>query len=198
MRIALFRPLGLADVLCAVPALRALDAAYPESRITLIGLPSSSEIATRLHRYVDEFSAFPGFPGIPGECDVEAVPDFFAKMKKQRFDLAVQMHGAGEIANPLMVLMGAAENAGFYRPGRYCPDARRYLPWDDEEDDVQRWLRLTAHLGALVVSSDPARSVIAAALRTPTARLFTDLRQTLREARQLLDRSSSAGTGPAG
>src|SRR5688572_33155874 len=94
MRIALFRPLGLADILCAVPALRALDAAYPKSRITLIGLPSSSEIATRLHRYVDEFSAFPGFPGIPGECDVEAVP-----MKKQRFDLAVQIHGAGEIAN---------------------------------------------------------------------------------------------------
>ena len=287
MRIALFRPLGLADLLRAVPALRALDAAFPEARITLIGLPSASEIAARLHRYIDEFKAFPGFPGIPGECDVEAVPDFFAEMKKQRFDLAVQMHGAGEIANPLMVLMGASENAGFYRPGRYCPDTRRYLPWDDEEDDVQRWLRLAAHLGAaprgsflefplepqdwdewralrldkyvclhcgpqaqrfaelgdalaqegwnvvltgspqvaqamrepaialagrtslggtaaviakarLVVSTDPATSLIAAAVHTPTARLFTDLRQTLREARQLLDRSSSAGIGPAG
>lgn len=169
MRILLFRPLGLASLLSAVPAFRAFDAAYPEARITLLGLASVREIATRLDRYIDEFAAFPGFPGIPGECDMEALPDFFAQMKRNRFDLAVQMHGAGEIANPLMVLMGAAENAGFYRPGRYCPDARRYVVWEDEEDDIQRWLRLAAHLGA------PPRG---------------DVGQTLREARELLAKAA--------
>lgn len=277
MRIALFRPLGLASLLCAVPALRALDAAYPQAHITLIGAPEARELAARLSRYLDEFLAFPGFPGIPGECDLEAVPGFFERVKARRFDLAIQMHGAGEIANPLMVLMGAARNAGFYRPGRYCPDAQRYLAWEEQEDDVQRWLRLAAHLGAaprgnflefplrpedwaewrelrldryvclhcgapaqrfaelgdalaaegwkvvvtgnaqvaqamrepavtlagrtslggtaaliakarLVVSSDPATALIAAAVRTPTARLSADVRQTLREARELLAR----------
>lgn len=279
MRIALFRPLGLASMLCAVPVLRALDAAYPQARITLIGLPRLRSVAARLHRYIDAFAAFPGFPGIPGECDLDAVPDFFENMKRERFDLAIQMHGSGEIANPLMVLMGASRNAGFYRPGRYCPDGQRYLPWQDEEDEVQRWLRLAAHLGAaprgsflefplkpedwaewralrlekyvclhcgaqpqrfaelgdalaaegwnvvltgspqvadamrepaislagrtslggtaaviakarLVVSSDRATSLIAAAMRTPTARLSADVRQTLREARELLARAA--------
>jgi ADP-heptose:LPS heptosyltransferase len=280
MRIALFRPLGLASLLSAVPALRALDAAHPEASITLIGLPRLRDIASRLDRYIDAFAAFPGFPGLPGEeCDLDAVPDFFERMKAARFDLAVQMHGAGEIANPLMVLMGAAENAGYFRPGRYCPDAQRYLPWQDEEDDVARWLRLAAHLGAaprgsflefplrpqdweewralrldryvclhcgaqsqrfaelgdalaaegwkvvltgnasvaaamrepaisiagrtsiggtaaviakarLVVSSDAETSLIAAAMRTPTARVAPDVRQTLREARELLARAT--------
>jgi ADP-heptose:LPS heptosyltransferase len=149
MRIALFRPLGLGSLLCAVPALRALDAAYPEAHITLIGLPLARELAARLRRYLDGFAAFPGFPGMVGpDCDLDAVPDFFQRMKNQSFDLAIQMHGSGEIANPLMVLMGAASNAGFYRPGRYRPDAQRYLQWRDEEDEVPRWLRLAAHLGA--------------------------------------------------
>lgn len=149
MKIALFRPLGVGSLLCAVPALRALDAAYPDAHITLIGLPRVRELAARLRRYLDGFAEFPGFPGIPGfDPDLDAVPGFFDRMKNQRFDLAIQMHGSGEIANPLMVLMGAARNAGFFRPGRYCPDSQRFLQWRDDEDDVQRWLRLVAHLGA--------------------------------------------------
>jgi ADP-heptose:LPS heptosyltransferase len=153
MKIALFRPLGVGSLLCAVPALRALDAACPDAHITLIGLPRVRELAARLRRYLDGFAAFPGFPGLTGplsdsDTDLDAVPDFFQRMKSQRFDLAIQMHGSGEIANPLMVLMGAARNAGFFRPGRYCPDSQRFLQWQDEEDEVQRWLRLAAHLGA--------------------------------------------------
>jgi ADP-heptose:LPS heptosyltransferase len=147
MRIALFRPHGIGALLRAVPAMRALDAAYPQAHITLVGSPRVRELVSRLRRYIDAFAPFPGFPGMGGDCELEAVPDFFERMKASRFDLAIQMHGAGEIANPLMVLMGAAENAGFFRPGRYCPDARRFLAWNDREGDVARWLRLATHLG---------------------------------------------------
>lgn len=148
MRIALFRPHGVGAVLRAVPAIRALDAAYPDAHITLIGTPRVRELASRLRRYLDAFAEFPGFPGLPGECELDAVPEFFGRMKASRFDLAIQMHGSGEIANPLLVLIGARENAGFHRPGRYCPDAGRFLPWDERESDVGRWLRLVTHLGA--------------------------------------------------
>ena len=153
MKIALFRPLGVGSLLCAVPALRALDAADPDALITRIGLPRVRELAARLHIYLDGFAEFPGFPGLSeprsdSYPDLDAVPDFFQRMKSESFDLAIQMHGSGEIANPLMVLMGAARNAGFYRPQRYCPDPQRFLQWQDEEDEVQRWLRLAAHLGA--------------------------------------------------
>lgn len=148
MRIALFRPHGIGALLRAVPAIRALDAAYPDAHITLIGAARGRELAARLRRYLDAFAEFPGFPGLPGQCQIEAVPEFFERMKASRFDLAIQMHGSGEIANPLLVLMGARDNAGFYRPGRYCPDAERFLAWDGREGDVARWLRLATHLGA--------------------------------------------------
>jgi ADP-heptose:LPS heptosyltransferase len=148
MRIALFRPHGIGAVLRAVPAIRALDAAYPDAHITLIGSARSRELASRLRRYLDAFVEFPGFPGMDAPCALEAVPEFFERAKAARFDLALQMHGSGEIANPLMVLMGARENAGFYRPGRYCPDAARFLAWDERESDLARWMRLAAHVGA--------------------------------------------------
>jgi ADP-heptose:LPS heptosyltransferase len=148
MRIALFRPLDAAGLLAAVPALRALDAAHPQAQITLIAPRELRALGARLARYLDAFLEFPGFPGLPGECELDAVPGFFERAKHARFDLAIQLHGAGEIANPLMVLMGAEHNAGFYRPGRYCPDAQRYLEWREGEDEVERWLRLAVHLGA--------------------------------------------------
>jgi ADP-heptose:LPS heptosyltransferase len=70
MKIALFRPLGMGSLLCAVPALRALDAAYPDAHITLIGLPRVRELAARLHRYLDGFAEFPGFPAWPSRSAI--------------------------------------------------------------------------------------------------------------------------------
>ncbi len=148
MRIALLRALQLGDMLCAVPAFRALSAEYPAARITLIGLPWARELAKRFRRYLYDFLEFPGFPGLPERpADTAAIPEFFRRTKAMGFELAVQMHGSGEITNPLAVLMGGRHTAGFYRPGQYCPDAERFVEWRDDEHEVLRYLRLMERLG---------------------------------------------------
>src|SRR5690606_13899994 len=89
--IAVIRPLYLGDLLCAVPALRALRAAAPGVPITLIGLPWASEFAQRFNRYVDEFLAFPGWPGIPErEPTRAALCSFYTAIRDRCFDLVLQ------------------------------------------------------------------------------------------------------------
>ncbi len=148
MRIAVLRALQLGDLLCAVPALRALRQEYPAARVTLVGLPWAREFAARFRRYLSDFLEFPGFPGLPERpAEARAIPAFFSKVRAAGFDLIVQMHGSGEITNPLAVLMGARRTAGFYRAGRYCPDQERYVEWRDDEHEVLRYLRLMERLG---------------------------------------------------
>jgi ADP-heptose:LPS heptosyltransferase len=148
MNIAVFRALQLGDLLCTVPALRALKMEYPAARVTLIGLPWAREFAARFQRYVDAFAEFPGFPGLPERaCDTATLPAFFNRMRAARFDLTLQMHGSGEITNPLLVLMGARRLGGCYRAGGWCPDPERFVDWREREHEVLRFLRLLSRIG---------------------------------------------------
>jgi ADP-heptose:LPS heptosyltransferase len=149
MRIAVFRALQLGDLLCAVPAFRALRATHPSTSITLVGLPWARELAARLDRYLDGFIEFPGFPGLPERaCAASLLPAFFRGMRQAGFDLVIQMHGDGRLTNPIAALMGGRTTGGYYRAGRYCPDAEACIEWRDDEHEVHRWLRLVEHLGA--------------------------------------------------
>src|SRR5262245_37937445 len=137
MRIAVIRALQIGDLLCAVPALRALRAAWPNAQIVLVGLPWARDFARRFRRYVDEFVALPGYPGLPDyPCDEATLPAVLAGLRERRFDLAIQMHGSGEIMNGVLARLEARRSAGFYRPGQPCPDAARFLAWHDHEHEV--------------------------------------------------------------
>lgn len=148
-RIAVLRALrGLGDMLCAVPALRALKAALPEARVTLVGLPVAGPFAERFSAYIDDFAAMPGFPGIHDHpASVAELPDFLRRMHAEEFDLALQMHGSGIVSNPLASLLGARRLAGFYLPGQWLPDEELFAPYPADLAEPRRWLALTSHLG---------------------------------------------------
>ena len=148
-RIAVLRALpGLGDLLCAVPALRALRGAFPAARISVIGLPVSNLLLERFGSYVDELVEFPGYPGIPERrWDPYELSAFLADMRERRFDLALQLHGSGEHSNELVSLLGARTTAGFSRGGPCLLDREHTLPFRDDEPEPVRNLRLVEQLG---------------------------------------------------
>jgi ADP-heptose:LPS heptosyltransferase len=139
-KIAIFRALFLGDLLCAVPAFRALRQRFPAAEITLIGLPWAADLVERLP-YLDRLAIFPGFPGIaeapyqPGRTSA-----FLSQAHADRYDLAIQMHGNGSVSNGFVAALCAKTTLG-YRAG---PDARLTisLPYDAQEHEALRWLRL--------------------------------------------------------
>ncbi|HEX6733637.1 MAG TPA: glycosyltransferase family 9 protein [Azonexus sp.] len=146
-RIAILRALQLGDLLCAVPALRAIRRARPQARITLIGLPWARDFVARLP-YLDDFMEFPGFPGLPERRpDLVGLEAFLAEARARQFDLAIQLHGSGILTNALVALLGARRCAGFHPPGQPCPDPRSFLAWPEELPEIRRLLALTTHLG---------------------------------------------------
>lgn len=149
LKIAIVRALpGLGDFLCAVPAFRALRAAFPEAHITIVGLSSAREMVQRFNHYLDDWLEFPGFPGIP---EVPFLPErtsaFLDQVKSFQFDLVLQMHGNGSCINPFIFQFGAKFNAGFFPATQSCPDSKGFLPYPEEGAEIERLLRLLEFLG---------------------------------------------------
>jgi ADP-heptose:LPS heptosyltransferase len=115
---------GLGDLLCAVPALRALRRARPEAQVTVIGLPRGRWMRERFPSYIDHWSPCHTCPGLPeSEPDPVAHEDFLRAARAARFDLAVQMHGDGRVSNPFTASLGARRWGGLRPPGSRPSDA---------------------------------------------------------------------------
>ena len=147
--VAVFRALHLGDMLCAVPALRALRSALPRARITLVGLPWAGQFAARFRHYIDDFVAFPGHPLLPEQPVRQAeLTPFYAGMCARGFTLGLQLHGNGGICNEIVAGFGAQALAGHCQ-GKALATARTALfPYPETGAEPDRLLGLVQKLGA--------------------------------------------------
>lgn len=154
-KIVVFRALQLGDLLCTIPAIRALHNTYASAEITLVGLPWAKVLAQRFNKYFHSFISFPGYPGLPEQqVDYLKYPDFLKNVQQQNFDLALQVQGNGTIANPLVQLFAAKKTSGFYKTSNYCPDKELFIPYPEHLHEIERHLRLMQHLGIESISTD--------------------------------------------
>ncbi len=146
-RIAVFRALFLGDLLMTEPAFRALRHRFPSAEITLISLPWARAMVPHLAPNFDRFVGFQGYPGLPEVPDApERTAAWLREQREYAYDLALQMHGDGNITNELVAGLGARVTAGFALPG---DDRLTFsVPATARGNEVVRWLTLTEMLGA--------------------------------------------------
>src|ERR687893_486744 len=120
-KIAVLRAGGIGDFIFTLPALHALRAAYPEARITLLGEAWHEELLSGRPGPIGRALAVPRSTGVNGpdtgvDEDEEELERFFTRMREERFDLALQLHGGGGYSNPFVRKLGARVTAGTKTP----------------------------------------------------------------------------------
>ena len=154
-KIAIFRALQLGDLLCAIPAVRALRYAYPQAHITLLSMPWAQILVDRFPQYFNAFVHFPGYPGLPEQSvSPKAFTAFLTAMQETEFDLVLQMQGNGTIVNPMVELLGGKYTAGFCIPNDYCPNKNLFLEYPNGIHETERHIRLMEYLGIPTQGTD--------------------------------------------
>lgn len=146
-RITILRALKLGDLLCTVPAFRALRLAFPAAHITLAGLPWAAAFQERFPHYIDELAVFPGYPGLPEqEPDEQAFKAFMQRRQQANDDLVLQMHGNGSIVNDIVTQWNARYTAGFVPIGE-APPTPLFTTYPEDVHEIHRHLQLLEHIG---------------------------------------------------
>jgi ADP-heptose:LPS heptosyltransferase len=129
-RLVVLRALGLGDLLTAVPALRALAAAFPAHR-RLLAAPAALAPLARLSGAVDEVVATA--PLAPLDPSLRGA------------DVAVNLHGCGPQSHALLLETGPRRLVAFAHPD--VPASGDGPRWRRGEHEVARWSRLLAESG---------------------------------------------------
>jgi ADP-heptose:LPS heptosyltransferase len=161
-KIAVLRAGGLGDLIFTLPALGALREAYPGAEITLLGGPLQTELLSGRLDPVAHAITVPPSTGVNGpdtgvEEDEEELKRFFARMREERFDLALQMHGGGGYSNPFVRKLGARVTAGAQASG--APPLDRTMPYVYFQSEILRHLEVASLVGARTANLEPRLSV---------------------------------------
>ena len=160
-KIGVLRANAIGDYLFTVPALEALRAAYPEAEIVLLGKTWHSAFLTGRPGPVDRVEVVPLAHGVSAPPDAEddraALEVFFPRMERERFDLALQVHGGGRYSNPFLRRLGARLTVGLRSPDAVPLD--RWIPYIYWQSEVLRYLEVVRLVGAIPVDVVPRVAV---------------------------------------
>jgi len=168
-KIAVFRPSALGDFVFCLPAVHALRSAYPTAEIVYLGKRWHADFLRGRPGPVDRVVVVPPVAGIgtsdasdkaPPDASDNAPPDasdnapadasveakFTDAMRRERFDLAMQMYGGGRYANPLLQRFNARLTVGMRTPD--AAPLGRCLPFGGLVNRRLQLLEIAALAGA--------------------------------------------------
>jgi ADP-heptose:LPS heptosyltransferase len=157
-KIAVLRAGGLGDLVFTLPALGALREAYQGVELTLLGGPLQTELLSGRSEPVESAITVPPSTGVNGpdtgvDEDAKELEQFFARMREERFDLALQMHGGGGYSNPFVRRLGARVTAGTKTPEAVALD--RNMPYVYYQSEILRYLEVASLVGARTADLEP-------------------------------------------
>jgi ADP-heptose:LPS heptosyltransferase len=161
--IAVLRASGMGDFVFALPALVALSAAYPDARVTLLGLPWHAELLDGRPGPVHRVVVLPPIPGISApQCDQGPVgqpssPWVRALLGPEPVDLALQLHGGGRASNPFVRSLGARVTVGSASLDAVALD--RTVSYQYLQHEVLRLLEVVGLVGATPLGIAPCLAV---------------------------------------
>lgn len=149
-KIAVLRPNAVGDFVFALPALHALKHRYPEAEIVLLGKAWHAGFLRGRPGPVDRVAVMPPVPGVgaplDAACDLHEVEGFVDAMRAERFDIALQMFGAGHYSNPFLLRLEAGLSAGARADG--APALERWVPYCEPNNRRLALLDIAALVGA--------------------------------------------------
>lgn len=139
-RVVVLRALGLGDLLTAVPALRAVRAAFPAAHVQLAA-PAALTPLVRLTDAVDEVVDTPAFVlGPPDPLGPTLVGP----------DVAVNLHGRGPESHRVLLALAPRRLVAYAHAD--VPATTGSPTWRADEHEVGRWCRLLEESG---IRADP-------------------------------------------
>lgn len=135
-RLLMLRPLGLGDLLTAVPAMRAAARAFPEQD-HLLAAPHVLTPLAMMSGAVDQVIDVQPLQPLPSAC--------------QNADVAIDLHGRGPASQRILLAAHPSRLIAFANPD--VPETVGFPAWRDDEHEVARWCRLLSESG---IPADPS------------------------------------------
>jgi ADP-heptose:LPS heptosyltransferase len=174
-KLAVLRVNAIGDYLVSLPALEALRAAYPAAELVLLGSGWHADFLAGRPGPVDRCVPVPPTVGVRDDrppSPPATVERFFARVRAERFDLAVQLQGGGRHSNPFVCRLGARVTAGSRAPD--APPLDRAVPYTGHQHEIHRFLEVADLVGATPVTLEPRLQVTAADRAEAAAALAGD------------------------
>ncbi len=161
-KIAVLRANFLGDFIFCLPALEALRSSYPHAEIVFLGKPWHQALLVDRPGPVDRVIVVPPSGGVrlepEGFASPEELESFFERMREERFDLALQLHGGGRYSNPFVLNLGARLTAGLRAPDAAPLDL--WVPYIYYQSEVLRFLEVASLVGARAPHLEPRLHIL--------------------------------------